>query len=173
MSNAWNQTRRMKILAVGPSMTPDYSQWRDQRVNDNIPVSNPDTSWSLEEHLQVLPSEIEIIQQDFEKRSLDLGKKIEQLEEEKMQLGLDVEDAGAREVALEKSLLVCQNEKAGLKTRVTELEMSLHQHRSRNSTVELKASLSKIEELRRKVGELEDALQNGELRIELLEKGNE
>ncbi|MBA0634527.1 hypothetical protein Godav_025299 [Gossypium davidsonii] len=173
MSNAWNQTRRMKILAVGPSMTPDYSQWRDQRVNDNIPVSNPETSWSLEEHLQVLPSEIEIIQQDFEKRSLDLGKKIEQLEEEKMQLGLDVEDAGAREVALEKSLLVCQNEKAGLKTRVTELEMSLHQHRSRNSTVELKASLSKIEELRRKVGELEDALQNGELRIELLEKGNE
>ncbi|MBA0755924.1 hypothetical protein Gogos_020516 [Gossypium gossypioides] len=43
ISNAWNQTRRMKILA------------------------------------------------DFEKRSSELGKKIEQLEEEKMRLGLDVD----------------------------------------------------------------------------------
>ncbi|MBA0635747.1 hypothetical protein Godav_025811 [Gossypium davidsonii] len=25
MSNAWNQTRRMKILVVCPSMTPEYS----------------------------------------------------------------------------------------------------------------------------------------------------
>ncbi|MBA0575481.1 hypothetical protein Golob_024566 [Gossypium lobatum] len=41
----------MKILAVGPSMTPEYSQWHDQRVNDNVPVSNPETARSLEEHL--------------------------------------------------------------------------------------------------------------------------
>ncbi|MBA0724888.1 hypothetical protein Golax_021539 [Gossypium laxum] len=45
---------------------------------------------SLERDLQVIPSELEIIEQDFEKRSSKLGKKIEQLEEEKMQLGLDV-----------------------------------------------------------------------------------
>ncbi|MFQ6634801.1 hypothetical protein Gotur_011851 [Gossypium turneri] len=69
--------------------------------------------------------------------------------------------------------IVCQNEKTELKVRVTELERSLHQHRSRNSTVELKASLVKIEELKGQVGELEDALQNSELRIELLERNNE
>ncbi|MBA0878079.1 hypothetical protein Goshw_015004 [Gossypium schwendimanii] len=91
MSNAWNQTHRMKILAVGLTMTPEYSQWRNHRVNGNIPASNPKTARSLEEHLQVLPSKIEIIKQEFEKRSLELGKKIEQLEEEKMQLGLDVD----------------------------------------------------------------------------------
>ncbi|KAL1128200.1 hypothetical protein V6Z11_A13G231900 [Gossypium hirsutum] len=84
ISSAWNQTRRMKILAVGPTITLEYSQWRDQRINDNIPASNSETARSLEEHLQVLPSEIEIIKQEFEKRSLELGKKIEQLEEEKM-----------------------------------------------------------------------------------------
>ncbi|MBA0881809.1 hypothetical protein Goshw_009276 [Gossypium schwendimanii] len=38
----------------------------------------------------------------------------------------------------------------GVKVRVTELEKSLHQHHSRNFTVELKVSLSKIEELRGK-----------------------
>ncbi|MBA0636079.1 hypothetical protein Godav_022303 [Gossypium davidsonii] len=26
MSNAWNRTQRMKILVVGPTMTPEYSQ---------------------------------------------------------------------------------------------------------------------------------------------------
>ncbi|MFQ6667419.1 hypothetical protein Gotur_033458 [Gossypium turneri] len=68
-----NQTRRMKILAVGPTMTPEYSQWHNQRVNDNISASNSETARSLEEHLQILPSEIEIIKQEFEKRSLELG----------------------------------------------------------------------------------------------------
>ncbi|MBA0787694.1 hypothetical protein Gotri_025829 [Gossypium trilobum] len=45
----------------------------------------------IEEHLQVIPSELEIVKQDFEKRSSELGKKIEHLEEKKMQLGLDVD----------------------------------------------------------------------------------
>ncbi|KAL1157329.1 hypothetical protein V6Z11_A08G148600 [Gossypium hirsutum] len=67
ISSAWNQTRRMKILAVGPTITPEYSQWRDQRINDNIPASNSETARSLEEHLQVSPSEMEIIKQEFEK----------------------------------------------------------------------------------------------------------
>ncbi|MBA0576958.1 hypothetical protein Golob_000095, partial [Gossypium lobatum] len=43
---------------------------RDQRINDNIPVPNLETVRSLEEHLRVLPSEMEIIKQEFEKRSL-------------------------------------------------------------------------------------------------------
>ncbi|MBA0635673.1 hypothetical protein Godav_029669 [Gossypium davidsonii] len=45
----------------------------------------------MEEYLQVVPSEIEIIAQDFEKRNSELRKKIEQLEEEKMHLRLDVD----------------------------------------------------------------------------------
>ncbi|MFQ6669003.1 hypothetical protein Gotur_034427 [Gossypium turneri] len=39
--------------------------------------------------------------------------------------------------------------------------------------IELKASLSKIKELKRKIEELKDALQNSELRMELLERHNE
>ncbi|MBA0748069.1 hypothetical protein Gogos_004924, partial [Gossypium gossypioides] len=59
--------------------------------------------------------------------------------------------------------------------RVEELEKSLHQHHSRNSVTELKASLTKIEELKRNIEELEleVALQNYELRVELLETNNE
>ncbi|MFQ6662521.1 hypothetical protein Gotur_030343 [Gossypium turneri] len=78
MSHAWNQTRRMKILAVDLTMTPEYSQWCDQRINDNISALNPKTTRSLEEHLQVLTSKIEIIKQEFEKKSQQIEKRKEQ-----------------------------------------------------------------------------------------------
>ncbi|MBA0761511.1 hypothetical protein Gotri_024145 [Gossypium trilobum] len=125
MSNAWNQTRRMKILAVGPSMTPEYSQWHDQMVNDNIPVSNPETARSLEEHLQVMPSEMKIIKQDFEKRSLELGRKIEQLEEETMQLGLDVNVQKSEADKLRKGNNKAEEDLDSLKTDYKKLRRSM------------------------------------------------
>ncbi|MBA0789632.1 hypothetical protein Gotri_000124, partial [Gossypium trilobum] len=64
MSNAWNQTRGMKRLAVGPITTPEYIEWWGRRINDNIsgPIQNA-----------------------------ELEKKIEQMEEEKMNLRLDMD----------------------------------------------------------------------------------
>ncbi|MFQ6660516.1 hypothetical protein Gotur_029008 [Gossypium turneri] len=125
MANAWNQTSRMKRLAVGPMTTPEYSEW-----------------W------------------DFERRNAELEKKIEQMEEEKMNLRLDVDvqklkvgklrkgknkaeeeldslktdykklQVRTRNEALERSLLESQKEKGELNDRVVELEGSLHQYRS-------------------------------------------
>ncbi|TYH80582.1 hypothetical protein ES332_D03G142000v1 [Gossypium tomentosum] len=74
-----------------------------------------------------------------------------------------------RNEALEKSLLESQKEKGELKDKVTELERSLHQYRNQNSTIELKACLSKIEEMKKRIEELEIALQNCEIRIKHLE----
>ncbi|MBA0784660.1 hypothetical protein Gotri_026525 [Gossypium trilobum] len=68
MSNTWNQTRRMKRLAVGPMTTPEYNEWWVRRINDNIPKPSQGNSQSIEEHLRVVPSELEIIRQDFERR---------------------------------------------------------------------------------------------------------
>ncbi|MFQ6657130.1 hypothetical protein Gotur_026937 [Gossypium turneri] len=81
----------MKRLAVGSTTTPKYNEWWVRRINDNIPKSSQGDSQSIEEHLRVVPSELEIMKQDFEKRNAELEKKIEQLEEEKMHLGLDVD----------------------------------------------------------------------------------
>ncbi|MBA0729699.1 hypothetical protein Golax_025868 [Gossypium laxum] len=238
MSNAWKQIHRMKRITVRATTTPEYHGWQSKRINDNISRPREECGQSIEENLRVVPSELEIIKQDFEKRSSNFGKKIEQLEEKKIRLGLDVDihkleaeklrkgknkaeedldslkidykklclsmrtaglgktleqwrqeikeektkanqwekkfqDAQARESAFEKSLLECQNEEARLKTRVAELERSLHLYRSRNSVIELKASLSKIEELKKRIGELEDTLQNSKLWVELLERRNE
>ncbi|KAG8502479.1 hypothetical protein CXB51_000338 [Gossypium anomalum] len=238
ISDAWNQTRRMKGFTAGPMTTPEYEWWRGRRVNDNIPKPNQGSTQPIEEHLRVAPSELEIIKQDFERKSSEFGKKIEQLEEEKMRLGLDVDihkleaeklrkgknkaeeeldslktdykklrksirtaglgktseqwrqeigkektradqwekkfhDVRVQEDVLKKNLLESQNEKEKLRSRVAELERSLHQHRSRNSVIELKASLSRIEELKEEIGKLETALQDSKIRVELLEANNE
>ncbi|MFQ6656749.1 hypothetical protein Gotur_026721 [Gossypium turneri] len=77
MANAWNQTRRMKKLAVGPMTTSEYNEWYVRRINDNIPRPILGNSQLIEEHLRVIPSELEIIKQDFERRNAELERKIE------------------------------------------------------------------------------------------------
>ncbi|MFQ6655152.1 hypothetical protein Gotur_025835, partial [Gossypium turneri] len=84
-------TRRMKRLAVGPMTTPEYHEWWAKRINDNTPKLNQEDSQSIEEHLRVIPSELEIIRQDFERNNADLEKKIEQIEAEKTNLRLDID----------------------------------------------------------------------------------
>ncbi|MBA0878146.1 hypothetical protein Goshw_014589 [Gossypium schwendimanii] len=91
ITSAWDQTRRMKRLVVGPMMIPEYNKWWIRRINDKIPRPIQGDSQSLEEHLRVVPSKLEIMKQDFEKRNAELEKKIELLEEEKMHLGLNVD----------------------------------------------------------------------------------
>ncbi|MBA0575514.1 hypothetical protein Golob_024412 [Gossypium lobatum] len=64
----------MKRLAVGPMVTPEYNEWWSKRVNDNIPRPREDDIWPIEKYFQVVPSEIEIIKLDFEKRNSEKGK---------------------------------------------------------------------------------------------------
>ncbi|MBA0881221.1 hypothetical protein Goshw_000044, partial [Gossypium schwendimanii] len=68
----------MKRLAVGPMTTPEYNEWWVRRINDNIHKPSHENSQSIEEYLRVVPSELEIIKQDFERRNAELEKKIEQ-----------------------------------------------------------------------------------------------
>nr|XP_012466345.1 unnamed protein product [Gossypium raimondii] len=91
MTNAWRQTRRLKRLSIGPSMTPEYISWLGRRVNDNIPVPGQGDSQLVEKHVHMVPSELEIIKQDFERRNSELEKKLGQMEEEKMSLMLEVD----------------------------------------------------------------------------------
>ncbi|MFQ6645650.1 hypothetical protein Gotur_019757 [Gossypium turneri] len=77
ITSAWDQTCRMKRLAVSSMTTPEYNEWWVRRINDNIPRSSQGDSHSMEEHLRVVPSELEIIKQYFEKRNAELEKKIE------------------------------------------------------------------------------------------------
>ncbi|MBA0754661.1 hypothetical protein Gogos_020649 [Gossypium gossypioides] len=61
ISNAWKKVHRMKRFTVGAMTTPEYYGWWSKRVNDNIPGLREDCVQSIEEYLQVAPSELEII----------------------------------------------------------------------------------------------------------------
>ncbi|MBA0880218.1 hypothetical protein Goshw_016126, partial [Gossypium schwendimanii] len=189
-------------------------------------------------YLQVVPSELEIIKQDFEKRNSELEKKIERLEEEKMHLRLDVDvqrleaeklkkgknkveedldslktdykklrlsmrtaglgktsEQWRREIqdernkddgwekkcqetqvpnqALERNLLESRSMTDELKARIVELERSLHCYQNRNTAVELRASLNKIEETKKRAEELKATLQDCEARIAFFEANEE
>ncbi|MFQ6658993.1 hypothetical protein Gotur_028049 [Gossypium turneri] len=54
-------TRRIKRLVVGPMTTSEYNEWWVKRINDNIPRPRSKNSQLIEEHLRVVPSELEII----------------------------------------------------------------------------------------------------------------
>ncbi|MFQ6656359.1 hypothetical protein Gotur_026495 [Gossypium turneri] len=124
MSNAWNQTCRMKGLAVGLMTTSEYSEWWVKRINDNIPGLSSENSQSVEEHLRVVPSELEIIRQDFERRNAELEKKIEQMEEEKMNLRLDVNVQKLEADKLRKGKNKAEEELDSLKTDYKKLRLS-------------------------------------------------
>ncbi|MFQ6656514.1 hypothetical protein Gotur_026584 [Gossypium turneri] len=116
---------RMKRLAVGSMTTPEYGEWRSKRINDNIPELNLEGARPMEEYLQVIPSELEIIKQDFERKNLELEKKIEWLEEEKMYLRLDADVQKSEVEKLRKGKNKAEEDLDSLKMDYKKLRLSM------------------------------------------------
>ncbi|MFQ6656330.1 hypothetical protein Gotur_026485 [Gossypium turneri] len=115
----------MKGLAVGPMTTPEYGEWWGKRINDNIPGPGSENSQSIEEYLCVVPTELEIIKQDFERKNAELEKKIEQMEEEKVNLRLDVDVQKLEADKLRKGKNKAGEELDSLKTNYKKLRLSV------------------------------------------------
>ncbi|KAG8491801.1 hypothetical protein CXB51_015032 [Gossypium anomalum] len=81
ISSAWNKTCRLMGVAISPATTPEYVEWRGRRVNDNIPKPSMEEALLMEEYLPVTPSELEIMKQEFERKNLELEKRIAKLKE--------------------------------------------------------------------------------------------
>ncbi|MBA0635265.1 hypothetical protein Godav_021852, partial [Gossypium davidsonii] len=79
----------------------------------------------MEEYLQVIPSDLEIIKQDFEKRNLELEKKIEWLEEENMHLRLDADVQKLKAEKLRKGKNKAEEDLDSLKTDYKKLRLSM------------------------------------------------
>ncbi|MBA0765811.1 hypothetical protein Gotri_014948 [Gossypium trilobum] len=77
--SAWNQTRQMKRLSVGPMTTLEYNEWWVKRINDNVSRPSSENSQSIKEHLQVVPFELEIIKVRIEYLEANEGRQSEQL----------------------------------------------------------------------------------------------
>ncbi|MFQ6659226.1 hypothetical protein Gotur_028207, partial [Gossypium turneri] len=105
--------------------TPEYDEWWVKRINDNISEPSLENSQSIEEHLRVVPTELEIIKQDFEKKNTELEKKIEQMEEEKVNLRLDVDVQKLEADKLRKGKKKAEEELDSLKTDYKKLRLSM------------------------------------------------
>ncbi|MBA0842324.1 hypothetical protein Goarm_002155 [Gossypium armourianum] len=79
----------------------------------------------MEEYLQVIPSELKIIKQDFERRNLELEKKIEQLVEEKIHLMLDADVQKLEAEKLRKGKNKAEEDLDSLKTDYKKLRLSM------------------------------------------------
>ncbi|MBA0753526.1 hypothetical protein Gogos_021250 [Gossypium gossypioides] len=105
--------------------TFEYSEWWVKRINDNVPRPSQENSQSIKEHLRVVPSELEIIKHDFERRNAELEKKIEQIEEEKVNLRLDVDVQKLEANKLRKGKNKAEEELNSLKTDYKKLCLSM------------------------------------------------
>ncbi|MFQ6654825.1 hypothetical protein Gotur_025638, partial [Gossypium turneri] len=134
-----------------------YSKWRKKKMN-----------LRLDADVQKLEAE------RLRKGKARAEEDLDSLKTDYKKLPLSMRTAWFQEIqaqneTLKRSLSENQKEKEELENRVTELEGSLHRHRNRNSVIELKASLNRIEEMKERIEELEAALRNYEIRIEYLE----
>ncbi|MBA0671820.1 hypothetical protein Goklo_028951 [Gossypium klotzschianum] len=123
----------MKRLAVGPMINLEYNEWWVRRINDNIPEPSHENSQSIEEHLRVVPSELEIIKQDFERKNVELEKKIEQMEEEKINLRLDTDVQKLEVKRLRKGKTKAEEDLDSLKTDYKKLGLSMRTARGPNT----------------------------------------
>ncbi|MFQ6662930.1 hypothetical protein Gotur_030620, partial [Gossypium turneri] len=115
----------MKRLAVGPMTTSEYNEWWVRRINDNAPKLSQGNNQSIEEHLRFVSSELEIIRQDFERRNVELEKKIEQMEEEKRNLRLDMDVQKVKAEKVRKGKNKAEKDLDSLKTDYKKLRLSM------------------------------------------------
>ncbi|MFQ6662761.1 hypothetical protein Gotur_030509, partial [Gossypium turneri] len=137
-----------------------------KRIREISNAWNQTRSQSIEENLRVVPSELEILKQDFERRNAELEKQIEQMEGEKMNLRLDADVQKLEMERLRKGKARAEKDLDSLKTDYKKLRSSMRTvglERLLNSGNEtLKRSLSENQkekwELENRVSELEESL---------------
>ncbi|MBA0754793.1 hypothetical protein Gogos_020228 [Gossypium gossypioides] len=107
----------MKRFVTNPMTTPKYDWWWGKRVNYNVPISSQENTRPIEEHLQVIPSELET-KLEVEKMKKGKNKAEEDLDSLKInykKLRLSMRTTGLED-ALERDLLESHDEKIGLRS---------------------------------------------------------
>ncbi|MBA0823359.1 hypothetical protein Goarm_020096 [Gossypium armourianum] len=91
----------------------------------------------------VIPSELEIVKQDFERKSLEIEKRMKQLEEEKMQLGLDVDVQKLEAKKLRKGKNKAEEDLDGLKIDYKKLRRSMRTASPRKTSDQWRQEIKK------------------------------
>ncbi|KAH1131113.1 hypothetical protein J1N35_002491 [Gossypium stocksii] len=125
ISDTWKKIHQMNILAVGSVTTPKYNGWLSRQINDNIPSPSQEGVQLMEEYLRIIPSELEIMRQEFKKMNLEFGKRIERLEKEKIYLRLDANVQKLEDKKLRKGKKKAEEDLDDLNTEYKRLHTSM------------------------------------------------
>ncbi|KAL4376261.1 hypothetical protein GQ457_02G038780 [Hibiscus cannabinus] len=117
IQKAWNQPRRVETVKARPMFTIDYEAWRTRRGFDNIPLPDQKNVISFEEHLKVVPTEVEVVRHECEVEKNELKRRIRELEAQNRDLDLDV-------VYYKKQLRNVEKERDQLAEDFTDLQAS-------------------------------------------------
>ncbi|XP_039051704.1 uncharacterized protein LOC120193215 [Hibiscus syriacus] len=102
VTDAWRYTHRVNLFTFESRLSRGYEEWRSNRVNDNIPLSNQENIQSMEEHLRVIPSPLEQARLDFEAERKKWRVTLQKLEDEVYQKGLETDIQKSRADQIEK-----------------------------------------------------------------------
>ncbi|KAG8482834.1 hypothetical protein CXB51_024440 [Gossypium anomalum] len=170
ISEAWKKVSCVKILIKGSMTTFEYKGWFSKRVNDNIPRPGLEAARSMEENLRVIPSELEVIKQEFERKNLEHGRKIERLEEKKMYLSLDIDVQKIRVEKVRKEKRKIEEDRDDLKMQYKKIQLSLKRAGLGKSSDQWQ---QKVQEERAKVEYWEKKFQEMQVQNQALEKENQ
>ncbi|KAL4303321.1 hypothetical protein GQ457_10G009260 [Hibiscus cannabinus] len=117
IQKAWTQPRRVETEKARPMFTIDYEAWRTRHGFDNIPLPDQKNVLSFEEHLKVVPTEVEVVRHECEVEKNELKRRIRELETQSRDLDLDV-------VYYKKQLRNVEKERDQLAEDFTDLQAS-------------------------------------------------
>ncbi|KAL4272652.1 hypothetical protein GQ457_13G018660 [Hibiscus cannabinus] len=160
IQKAWTQPQRVETEKARPMFTIDYEAWRTRRGFDNIPLPDQKNVLSFEEHLKVVPTEVEVMHHECEVEKNELKRRIRKLKVDGMRKTTEDWECELREQEMEAGRykkLFLEKEKD---FRSLSQDMQRLQQRSNSTWDDLVKSQGENQELKDVVSELEESLQN-------------
>ncbi|KAE8685499.1 BTB/POZ domain-containing protein SETH6 [Hibiscus syriacus] len=162
--------RQYEAKAAKEMLTPDYEEWRSDRKNENIPLPDQNEDISMEDHIKVVPSEIEILRAEFEAEREGWSKELEQMRQDKAMLGVDIEFHSSQCAMLRKDKEKGDDEYRALQKNYQKLYKSRKASGSSQATIQMTRELNiekrRVEDLKGKNSHLLKSLEKGKQKME-------
>ncbi|KAE8654176.1 E3 ubiquitin protein ligase upl2, putative isoform 2 [Hibiscus syriacus] len=169
VAEAWKQTRRVNLFTYDLGLSQEYEQWRSGRVNDNIPIVNPENIQLIEEQLRVVPSPLELAKHDFEAERRQWRMTLQKLEDEVYQKGLEIDIQKSRADRIEKVEKQLRLDFDDLRSTYQRM-VKAQAGSSSSKSVELR---QEVASLKRVAGESQEELKQSRHQVKILSKEND
>ncbi|KAK5834125.1 hypothetical protein PVK06_017999 [Gossypium arboreum] len=189
-AKSWKRIHLMELALYADTLTQDYVIWRKQRVNSQHVSS---INYTVQNFFsEKMPSELEMARQEFEREKAKLSQDLSALQEENYQLKIEVQIERSRMEKVQKKLKPglgklsaewkeeISNIKGGMKfwkgkakkeeEKAARAMMELRKKNTEYGVVfaEVMTSRSKHQELKERIRDLEDMLQDRQQQLDTL-----